>query len=108
MQFRRIEAIAGADEAESRNRWLTYLRANLRLPCEVAGGAVVRRKSDGARFVLGLSELRAVKAMAGNHEILDDYAVWLANSRWWKRRLKNDVSSSEKKVLRSLVEQEFK
>ena len=43
--------------------------------------AHVRRKKDGKRFVLGLSELKATIKDSQNYQILHDYAVWLVNSR---------------------------
>jgi hypothetical protein len=44
-------------------------------------GANVRRKSDGALFLLGLSELRTVDAAGPNWQLLDDYAYWFVNDR---------------------------
>lgn len=43
--------------------------------------AIVRRKSDKKKFVLGLSELKVVDKKSKNHELLDDYAVWFVNNR---------------------------
>jgi hypothetical protein len=43
--------------------------------------AQVRRKSDGKNFALGLTELRATDKKSSNYRLLDDYAVWLVNSR---------------------------
>ncbi len=49
------------------------------IPDEVK--ANVRRKSDGKRFVLGLSELKVTNKDSQNYQLLDDYAVWLVNYR---------------------------
>lgn len=43
--------------------------------------AHVRRKSDGKEFYLGLAELRATSKKSPNFQLLDDYSVWLVNSR---------------------------
>jgi hypothetical protein len=43
--------------------------------------AHVRRKTDGKRFVLGLSELKATNKDSQNYQMLHDYAVWLVNYR---------------------------
>jgi hypothetical protein len=43
--------------------------------------AHVRRKADGKRFVLGLSELKAVARTSPGYQSLDDYSVWFVNSR---------------------------
>jgi len=43
--------------------------------------AFVRRRSDGKEFVLGLSELEAPRSDPANRQLLDDYSVWLVNSR---------------------------
>lgn len=43
-------------------------------------GANVRRKSDNARFLLGLSEIKAVAAGSA-WQALDDYACWFVNYR---------------------------
>ncbi len=44
-------------------------------------GAHVRRQSDGREFYLGLAELKAVDKKSRNHQLLDDYSVWLVNNR---------------------------
>jgi hypothetical protein len=44
-------------------------------------GGNVRRKSDGKRFLLGLSELRAVDENTPNRQLLEDYSSWLVNYR---------------------------
>jgi hypothetical protein len=41
----------------------------------------VRRKSDGKEFYLGLAELKAVDKSSKNHQLLDDFSVWLVNNR---------------------------
>jgi hypothetical protein len=43
--------------------------------------AHVRRKTDGKRFVLGLSELKATNKDSQNYQMLHDYSVWLVNYR---------------------------
>lgn len=43
--------------------------------------ANVRRKSDGRKFDLGLAELRVTDKKSPNFQLIDDYAVWLVNSR---------------------------
>ncbi|MFH1008486.1 MAG: hypothetical protein V1800_13450 [Candidatus Latescibacterota bacterium] len=40
----------------------------------------VRRKTDGKDFRLGLSEIEAVDKRSKNCQLLNDYAVWFANS----------------------------
>jgi hypothetical protein len=44
-------------------------------------GAKVRRISDSKKFVLGLSELKAIDKKSKNYELLDDYSVWFVNNR---------------------------
>jgi hypothetical protein len=44
-------------------------------------GADVRRISDGKKFLLGLSELKAIDKKSKNYELLDDYSVWFVNNR---------------------------
>jgi hypothetical protein len=43
--------------------------------------AHVRRQSDGREFYPGLAELKAIDKKSRNHQLLDDYSVWFANSR---------------------------
>ncbi len=43
--------------------------------------AHVRRTSDGKEFILGLAELETTDKKSQNHQFIDDYAVWLVNSR---------------------------
>ena len=43
--------------------------------------ARVKRISDSKEFVLGLSELKAVDKKSDNYQLLDDFSVWLVNSR---------------------------
>jgi hypothetical protein len=48
-----------------------------------AGLAVkVKRESDGKRFVLPLANLKAMEKPSKNHQLLDDYVVWVVN---WRR-----------------------
>jgi len=42
----------------------------------------VRRMSDKKRFVLPLAYLKATEKQSKNYQLLDDYAVWIAN---WRR-----------------------
>ena len=44
-------------------------------------GADVRRISDGKKFLLGLSELKATDKKSKNYQLLDDYSVWFVNNR---------------------------
>ena len=44
-------------------------------------GALVKRKSDGKEFYLGLAELKAVDGKSGNGKLLHDFSVFLVNSR---------------------------
>ena len=44
-------------------------------------GADIRRISDGKKFLLGLSELKATDKNSKNYQLLDDYSVWFVNSR---------------------------
>ncbi len=43
--------------------------------------AVVKRVSDGKKFVLGLADLMATDPTSKNYQLIDDYAVWFVNSR---------------------------
>ena len=43
--------------------------------------AHVRRLSDGKEFWLGLAELKVTDRKSQNHQLLDDYSVWLINNR---------------------------
>ena len=43
--------------------------------------AVVRRKSDGKEFDLGLAEICATDKKSPNFQLIHDYAVWLVNNR---------------------------
>jgi hypothetical protein len=49
------------------------------VPDDIA--ARVRRKSDGKKFILALSELKATDRKSPNYGLLDDYSVWFVNSR---------------------------
>jgi len=44
-------------------------------------GAYVRRISDGKKFLLGLSELKATDKKSKSYQLLDDYSVWFVNDR---------------------------
>ncbi len=44
-------------------------------------GAIVKRKSDGKEFCLGLSELKGVDKKSANAKLLDDFSMFLMNSR---------------------------
>ena len=44
-------------------------------------GACVRRISDGKKFLLGLSELKAADRKSKHYQLLDDYSVWFVNNR---------------------------
>ena len=44
-------------------------------------GADVHRISDGKKFLLGLSELKAIDKKSKNYQLLDDYSVWFVNNR---------------------------
>ncbi len=44
-------------------------------------GADVRRKSDGKRFCLGLSEIKAFYKKSEAYQLLHDYSVWFVNWR---------------------------
>jgi len=137
-QMKRCEAIIGdtvETQKEAIEAFFQHLKANLQLPCEVAGTedfrweepyviggwsqqeykrlkktqpsytdkfelldieqgwrsewmmfeediiAKVRRKNDGNEFDLGLAELRATDEKSPSFQLIDDYAVWLVNSR---------------------------
>ena len=43
--------------------------------------AHVQRVSDGRKFTLGLTELKATDKSSPNYQLIDDYAVWFVNSR---------------------------
>jgi hypothetical protein len=60
-------------EADGYSEWMMFGREDL--------AGLVRRKSDGKEFYLGLSEIEAVEKNSINYQLLDDYAVWFVNSR---------------------------
>jgi len=60
-------------ECEAESPWMLFFGEDI--------GASVRRISDGKKFVLGLSELEATDKRSENYQLLDDYSVWLVNSR---------------------------
>ena len=138
-QFERIDAIIGKGNdnfGKSVTLFVKYLKANLKLPCEVKGtedfqweepyvlggwsktdydelkktqpsysdryqlldiedeghsewmmcggediAAHVQRISDGKKFVLGLSELKAIDKKSPNFLLIEDYAVFFWNYR---------------------------
>lgn len=41
---------------------------------------IVKRKSDGREFALGLSELKATQRKSEEYQLLHDYSVWFANA----------------------------
>lgn len=59
-------------EREGRSEWQLFCEDML---------AHVRRKSDGKEFYLGLSELKTTDKKSPNHQLLDDYSIWLVNNR---------------------------
>ena len=42
-------------------------------------GACVRRISDGRKFLLGLSELKATYRKSRHYQLLEDYSAWFVN-----------------------------
>ena len=44
-------------------------------------GACVQRISDGKKFLLGLSELKATDKRLREYQLLADYSVWFINNR---------------------------
>ena len=60
-------------DPEADSEWMLYAGEDI--------PALVRRKSDGQQFYLGLAELKATDRSSENYQLLDDYAVWFVNSR---------------------------
>ena len=60
-------------DPENDSEWMLFAGEDI--------GALVRRKSDGRRFCLGLAELEATDRKSANYQLLDDYAVWFVNNR---------------------------
>lgn len=58
---------------EAKSGWMLFWGEDI--------GADVRRISDGKKFVLGLSELKATNKKSKNYQLLDDYSVWFVNNR---------------------------
>jgi hypothetical protein len=58
---------------EAQSEWIMFWEEDI--------GAEVRRISDGKKFLLGLSELKAVDRNSKNSKLLDDYCVWFVNNR---------------------------
>jgi hypothetical protein len=60
-------------DCEARSGWMLFWGEDI--------GADVRRISDDKKFVLGLSELKAIDKKSKNYQLLDDYGVWFINNR---------------------------
>lgn len=60
-------------ERDATSEWMMYSDE------DVTG--LVRRKSDGKEFYLGLAEIKAIDKKSVNYQLLDDYAVWFVNNR---------------------------
>jgi hypothetical protein len=60
-------------DPEAESEWMLFAGEDM--------GALVRRKSDGRQFCLGLAELEASDRKSANYQLLDDYAVWFVNNR---------------------------
>ena len=60
-------------DLEGQSEWMLFWGEDI--------GAHVRRISDGKKFLLGLSELKATDKKSGNYQLLDDYSVWFVNNR---------------------------
>jgi len=60
-------------DCEAKSGWMLFWEEDI--------GAHVRRISDSKKFVLGLSELKAIDKKSKNYELLDDYSVWFVNNR---------------------------
>jgi len=63
----------GGIDREGTPEWMMFWEDDI--------GAHVRRISDGKKFLLGLSELKATDKISGNYQLLDDYSVWFVNNR---------------------------
>jgi len=59
-------------DCEAESGWMLFLGEDI--------GADVRRISDGKKFLLGLSELKATDKKSKNYQLLDDYSVWFVNN----------------------------
>lgn len=62
-----------AIDQETDSEWMLFAGEDI--------SALVRRKSDGLQFCLGLAELKATDRKSENYRLLDDYAVWFVNNR---------------------------
>ena len=60
-------------ELKAHSEWMLFAGEDI--------GALVRRKSDGLEFYLGLAELEATDQKSANYQMLLDYAVWFVNNR---------------------------
>ena len=58
--------------ASAGSEWMMYCGRDL--------AGLVRRKSDGKEFYLGLAEIQAVNKKSKNYQLLNDYAAWFANN----------------------------
>jgi hypothetical protein len=58
---------------EAKSGWMLFWEEDI--------GADVRRFSDGRKFLLGLSELKAIDKKSKNYQLLDDYSVWFVSNR---------------------------
>jgi hypothetical protein len=62
-----------AIETDDRSEWMMFRGDDI--------AAHVKRKADGKDFVLGLAELKATEKRSQNNRLLNDFAVFLVNSR---------------------------
>ena len=60
-------------DCEAKSGWMLFWEEDI--------GADVRRISDGKKFLLGLSEIKAIDKKSKNYQLLDDYSVWFVNNR---------------------------
>jgi len=60
-------------DCEAKSEWMLFWEEDI--------GAHVRRISDGKKFLLGLSELKATDKKSKNYQLLDDYCFWFVNNR---------------------------
>jgi len=60
-------------DREGASEWMMFWEEDI--------GAHVRRISDGKKFLLGLSEVKAIDKQSENYQLLDDYSVWFVNNR---------------------------
>jgi len=60
-------------DCEAESGWMLFWGQDI--------GADVRRISDGRKFLLGLSEIKATDKKSTNYQLLDDYSIWFVNNR---------------------------